>query len=64
MAFGGEMHHRVRPGFGEDPPHGVGVGDVGPHERVPRVAVGGFQRVQRCGIGHLVDVHDFVSGAV
>jgi hypothetical protein len=63
VALGGEVDERPRAVLGQEPRHEFPVGDVTPHEPVPRVAREAREVGQVAGVGELVEVHDRLVGA-
>jgi hypothetical protein len=57
VAFGGEVHDRLRPLLGEERVDQRAVGDVALHEAVARIALEARQVGGIAGIGELVEVH-------
>ena len=64
MALGGEMHHRIRAGLGENTVECRPVANVRPFEAIARIAGHRIERGQAGGVGELVEVDDFVAEIV
>jgi hypothetical protein len=62
VALGGEVDERPRAVLGQEPRHEFAVGDVAPHEPVPRVIGQAREVGQVAGVGELVEVHDRLVG--
>ena len=62
MRLGREIEDRRRLVLGEDPRHRAGVGDVGLHERHPRILQRPVEIEQAAGVGQLVEDDESMDG--
>jgi hypothetical protein len=55
------MHYSIGLRLGEYASHGGRIHNIGAHETMAGMPIRNLQRVQRGGVRHFVQIHDFVT---
>ena len=61
MAFGRQMHHRIRLVLRKNPGHFSYITNIGPLEHIARRRVDGCEVFQTGSVGQHIDIHDLMT---